>query len=79
MKYESTGDIIQAIFNEVSRAESLHAWPTDLIHQVAVISEEAGESTRASLQAVYEGGTIDDVIGEVIQTAATCIRFLKNV
>jgi NTP pyrophosphatase (non-canonical NTP hydrolase) len=29
-------------------------WPTDPLHAVAVVCEEAGELTKATLQAVYE-------------------------
>ena len=38
------------IFSEVERAEKLHPdWPTNPIHQAAIVTEEAGELLQASL------------------------------
>lgn len=74
-----TGIICSDILSEVYKAEAKHPdWPTDLIHQVAIMNEEAGEAIRAALQHVYEGGTLDEVRKELIHTAAMCIRCLKN-
>ena len=72
-------EIIEAIQAEVERAEKLHPyWPEDIIHATAIMNEEAGEAIRAALNAVYQGGSIEDLRTEVVQTAATCIRILKN-
>jgi len=56
-------------------------WPTDPLHAVAVVGEEAGELTKATLQAVYEPhkSTSDDVFEEAVQTAAMAIRFLASI
>ena len=63
----------------MKRAEEKHpAWPTDLFEQVAILNEEAGEVTKAVLHYKREGGTLNDVQEELIQTAAMCMRMLKN-
>lgn len=72
-------EIAEVIFAELRRAEEKHpAFPTDVIHQVAIMQEEAGEATRASLQLVYENGSLYNLQAELIQTAAMCIRVLKH-
>ena len=61
------------------KAESKHPfWPTDILHQIAIVNEESGEATRAALQYQYEKGELKEVQTELIQTAAMCIRMLKN-
>lgn len=69
--------IIDDIKTEMDRATQLHPdWPDDLIHQVSIMNEEAGESIRAALNHVYHGEPIDEVETELIQTAAMAIRCL---
>ena len=71
--------VMTSISNEVIKAEIKHPdWPDDVIHQTAIMNEEAGEAIRAALQYVYEGGSLDDLRKELIQTAAMCVRCLKN-
>ena len=68
------------IFSEVERAEKLHPdWPTDPIHQAAVVTEEAGELLQACLNRDEQKGTKRQMIIEATHTAATAIRFLKNI
>jgi hypothetical protein len=75
----STGYIINKIQEEILRAEAKHPkWPKDIIHASAIVGEESGELIRAALQLSYEGGDTESVRIEAIQTAATCIRLLKN-
>jgi len=74
-----TAEILNDILRELERAERLHpAWPTDTIHQVSIMGEEAGESLRAALRLVYEGGTLEELRTEMVQTGAMVIRVLKN-
>jgi NTP pyrophosphatase (non-canonical NTP hydrolase) len=76
---KSIGDICEEITEEVIRAEKKHPeWPIDSIHQAAIVCEESGELIRAALQFQYEGGNKEEIRKEAIQTAATCIRLLKN-
>ena len=78
------------IFSEVERAEKLHPdWPTnpihqaaivtEEIHQAAIVTEEAGELLQASLNHNEHKGSKKAMITEAIHTAATVIRFLKNI
>ncbi|CAL2092093.1 conserved hypothetical protein [Tenacibaculum sp. 190524A05c] len=72
-------EIIQKIKEELLKAEQKHPfWPDDILHQIAIVNEESGEATRAALQFQYEEGELDEVKNELIQTAAMCIRMLKN-
>ena len=79
---DSNEAIIASILAELERAEAkFPKWPTDWIHAAAIVAEEAGELTRASLKLTYEDRTLSfhDLETEAIQTAAMAIRFLKNV
>lgn len=72
--------VISKIIKELEKAETKHPdWPCDILHQIAIVNEESGEATRAALQFAYEGGKLDAVEEELIQTAAMCIRMLKNI
>jgi hypothetical protein len=72
-------DIIEAILCELAIAEDIHPeFPKDIIHQVAIMAEESGEAVQAALQFVYEKGRLEDYRMELIQTAAMCLRCLKN-
>ena len=73
-------DITEQIIKELVRAErKFPFWPDDIIHAAAIVNEESGELIRAALQYVYEDGHKDELRKEAIQTAAMCIRFLKNI
>tara|TARA_Y100000310_G_scaffold68264_1_gene63592 strand:+ start:2404 stop:2646 length:243 start_codon:yes stop_codon:yes gene_type:complete len=72
-------EAIRKISAEVDRAEKLHPrWPDDIIHAVGIIVEEAGETMQAALNHIYFGEDREKIRTEAIQTAATCIRLLKN-
>lgn len=65
---------------ELDRAVKKHPqFPIDIIHQVAIVQEEAGEAMRATLQCVYEGRAVSEVQKELIETAAMCIRVLDSI
>ena len=68
------------IFSEIDRAEKLHPdWPTNPIHQAAIVTEEAGELLQASLNHKEHKGSKKAIITEAIHTAASALRFLKNI
>jgi len=68
------------ILAELGRAMDIHPlFPCDPIHAVNIMMEEAGESARAVNQLVHEGGTIEALKDELIQTAAMCIRVLCGI
>ena len=74
-------EIMADIWKELDNAQSLHPhWPGhDLVHAAGIVSEESGELIRAALRHEYaEGGTLDDVRTEAVQTATTAIRLLMN-
>ena len=76
---ELTVDIIGEILAELKRAEAKHSWENNNIERNALIlSEEAGEVSRAVLRHVEEGKPISEVREELIQTGAMVLRFLKN-
>lgn len=71
--------VLQEILTEHKKACEKHPeWPSDILHQIAIVNEESGEATRASLQYVYENGSIDEVKKELIQTGAMCLRMLTG-
>ena len=54
-------------------------WVTDPVHASAILSEEAGEVTKAMLDWTYSSGTKEHVIHETLQTMAMCYRILENI
>jgi hypothetical protein len=69
----------QLIKTELARAKAKWpGWPDDIVHCVAIMVEEAGESMQAALQYYYENGSLDDLKKEVVQTGAMCYRILEN-
>lgn len=75
----SINDAIEQIANEIDRAvEKFPSWPSDPLHALAVVAEEFGELSQATLQTVYEPNksSVADVRTEAIQLAAMAIRFL---
>lgn len=73
-------EIIEKILHELRKAEYKHPnWPQgQLCKQVAIVSEEAGEVAKAVLQYEDESGSLSEIEEELLQTAAMCIRMLKN-
>lgn len=75
-----TAEILNAMLMELERAESIHPkFPMATLDQVAIMVEEAGESLRAALNYKYHDQPKSEVVKEVIQTGAMCIRVLKHI
>lgn len=72
-------EIVNNILDELMKAESkFPEFVYDPIHAVAILSEESGEATQAALNWVYHKGDPNLLKEELYQTAAMCIRILKN-
>jgi hypothetical protein len=75
----TNNDAITAIRNELASAKRKYPdWPDDLIHQVSIMNEEAGESIRSALNHVYHGEPIECLQDELIQTGAMVLRCLEH-
>lgn len=59
-------------------------WPTDILHQWAIVQEEVGEVQKEVLQLMYDTSAaatpykLHKVREEARQVAATCLRFLAH-
>jgi len=76
------GGILSHILLEVQRDEKIHStWPDDLIHGAAIVLKEASDVLAAGQDYKYgdrSQGLRDKIETELIQTAATAIRMLKE-
>ena len=71
--------VLDKILAEAQRASEIHSdFPSDTIHAVAIMAEEAGEAIRAANDHVYKCNPHgrENLRRELIQTAAMCIRCL---
>lgn len=76
---DRNGCNILLILKELEEAEAKHSWEGYTpLKMVAVMQEESGEAMRAVLLNEDEAGSVQDIREEVIQTAAMCLRILKN-
>ena len=76
MKIET---ILGLVMTEIDRAEQLHpVWPTDLVRAAAIPVEEAGELLKAANDHGEKHTSRQSIITEAVHTAASAIRFLKN-
>ena len=76
MKIET---ILGLVMTEIDRAEQLHpVWPTDLVRAAAIPVEEAGELLKAANDHGEKHNSRQSIITEAVHTAASAIRFLKN-
>ena len=76
MKIET---ILGLVMTEIGRAETLHpVWPADLVKAAAIPAEEAGELLKAANDHDEKHTTQQQIITEAVHTAASSIRFLKN-
>jgi len=72
-------DIIKEVREEMARAEAkFPGWPVDPVHGAAIVAEEAGEAVKAALDFYYGRSDERQLRGELVQTAAMALRFLKN-
>lgn len=70
---------VRLVLIELERAKNMWPeWPDDLIHQAAIVGEEAGEVLQSSLEATYEEAPADAAVYEAVQTAAVALRFISN-
>lgn len=61
---------------ELARAKKLYPdWPTDIVQQMSIMVEEAGEAFDAY---VSVQSTSEKVQDELVQTIAMCLRVLEN-
>ena len=75
----TTEAILEEIYGELSRAEVKHpGWPENHFEQLTIVNEEIGEANRALLHYYHEKGGYDHYIQELIETAAMCVRVIKN-
>lgn len=77
--------VLQLIDKELESAKTRYPWwPSDPVHAGAIVAEEAGELTQATLDHVYAHlnhngkDTVARMRKEAVQTAAMAIRFLEN-
>jgi len=64
---------------ELAKAEEKHpAWPKDIIHQAAILSEEAGEVVKEANDIAHHGKSRDEICTEVAQVGAMAIRMLMH-
>jgi NTP pyrophosphatase (non-canonical NTP hydrolase) len=62
------------VMEALRHAEKKHPhWSTNTFEQVSIITEEAGEITKAANDGDHQG-----MKTELYQTAAMCLRMLKN-
>jgi hypothetical protein len=69
---------IALILAELDAARKKHPfWPTDVVHQAAIVAEESGELVRATLRYHYaEDAEWGEAMREARHTAATCVRLM---
>lgn len=72
--------LIADIMAELTRAEAKFPdWPADPVHAAAIVAEESGELTQASLDFYYHREEARDKMRtEALHTAAMALRFLKG-
>ena len=64
--------------NGTASSELHPVWPTDLVKAAAIPAEEAGELLKAANDHGEKRTSYQSIITEAVHTAASAIRFLKN-
>jgi hypothetical protein len=85
-KYANDGEytvegvlVLNKIEHEIFAAEQKHpGWPTDIVHAVAIMMEEAGEAMQAALDVFYKDGDKELLKKELAQTGAMAMRCLLH-
>lgn len=78
-KTMTTEEAVLNLIQELERAETKFPnWLTDIVHQIAVVAEEAGEALQAANNVRWHNGNIKEVRKELIQTGAMVLRALIN-
>lgn len=75
LKERACADIEDA-YTEAVRKHPDSTWPKDVVHQVAIMAEEAGEAVRAANDVLHSGGDIQALRRELAQCGAMCLRCL---
>ena len=76
MKIEA---ILGLVMAEIDRAEKLHpVWPADIVKAATIPAEDAGELLKAANDHGEKDTSRREMITEAVHTAASAIRFLKN-
>lgn len=75
----SREEVVRLILAELDRAEIIHDWPDDVIHQAAVVNEESGELIQAALDYTYADAPASRMVEEATQVGAMAVRFLVNI
>jgi len=72
--------VMYLVMQEIARAEEIHPnWPTDVVRAAANVAEESGELIQACNNFDENPDTSKTMMmTEAIHTAATAMRFLKN-
>lgn len=74
-------EIVDDAMRELAYAEAKYpAWPTDPLHAIAVLGEEFGELTKATLQLTYQPEKVSrsELWSEAVQVVAMAMRFLAS-
>lgn len=70
---------MENIIGELLRSEEKYRdWPESIDVQAGIVCEKSGDLYIKAQHRNYAGANLNDIRKEAIQTAAVCIRFLKN-
>lgn len=72
--------IRQGVLSEYQSAHERHPeFPSNPFAMMCIVSEELGEATQALNDLIHhKAGTINDVMIELMQTAAVCMRMAEH-
>jgi hypothetical protein len=71
--------IHEGTLNELLSAELKHPiFPADVVHQVSIMVEEAGEALKAANSYSHEGAPIENIRDELLHTGAMVYRCLMH-